>query len=216
MTTLTVISSGLRSPSSTRLLADQLASAAVRAMPEATQPRIIELRDLAKDITVGLLDGFNPQALQDALDAVSTTDALIVVTPTFQGSYAGLFKSFIDLVDAQALRRTPVLLAATGGSERHSLVIDHALRPLFSYLGAATVPTAVYAATHDFGEGSPELTRRIERAAQELATLTSLHCAQERHAAGGQTLDEARRTLTNITGEQIADFGDLLRSMGQA
>ncbi|MDO4920015.1 CE1759 family FMN reductase [Kocuria sp.] len=216
MSTLTVISSGLRSPSSTRMLADELAAAASAALPGAPTPRVIELRELVKDIGSALLDGFNPPALQDALDAVSTTDSLIVVTPTFQGSYAGLFKSFVDLLDATALRRTPVLLAATGGSERHSLVIDHALRPLFSYLGAATVPTAVYAATQDFGAGTVALEQRIERAAQELAALTSLHCARSTPATGDDALGEAQRSMSRASGEQIGDFGDLLRSLGQA
>ncbi len=99
-------------------------------------------------------------------------DALVAVTPTFQGSYSGLFKSFLDLIEAGSLRGVPVLLAATGGTERHSLVIEHALRPLFSYLGALTVPTGVYAATADFGgEGSAALAARVDRAAAELAAL---------------------------------------------
>jgi FMN reductase len=174
--TLAVVSGGLRSPSSTRLLADQLAEsarAALTADGDAVEVRHVELRAHAHAIVDALLTGFPTGALRDDLAAVIGADALIVVTPTFQASYSGLFKSFIDLVEAGSLRGMPVLLAATGGTERHSLVIEHALRPLFSYLGALTVPTGVYAATSDFGPGAAGLTRRIERAARELAELTT-------------------------------------------
>ena len=121
-----------------------------------------------------LLTGFPTGDLRDALADVTGADALVAVTPTFQRSYSGLFKSFLDLLEAGTLRGVPVLLAATGGTERHSLVIEHALRPLFSYLGALTVPTGVYAATADFGgEGSAPLAARVDRAAAELAALLS-------------------------------------------
>ena len=173
--TLTVISGGLRSPSSTRLLADQLgdaARAAIEAGGDDVDLRIVDLREHAHAITDALLTGFPTGALRDALADVTGADALVAVTPTFQGSYSGLFKSFLDLVEAGTLRGVPVLLAATGGTERHSLVIEHALRPLFSYLGALTVPTGVYAATADFGgEGSAPLAARVDRAAAELAAL---------------------------------------------
>jgi FMN reductase len=172
---LTVVSGGLRTPSSTRLLADQLAAAARAALADAgatVDVRGVELREHAHAIADALLTGFPTGALRDALADVTGADALVVVTPVFQGSYGGLFKSFMDLVEAGTLRGVPVLLAATGGTERHSLVIEHALRPLFSYLGALTVPTGVYAATADFGgEGSAALADRIRRAAQDLAAL---------------------------------------------
>ncbi len=63
-------------------------------------------------------------------------DGVIAVTPVFTASYSGLFKSFFDLIDPTALTGTPVLIGATGGTARHSLVLDHALRPLFAYLRA--------------------------------------------------------------------------------
>jgi FMN reductase len=173
--TLTVISGGLRSPSSTRLLADQLGDAsraAIEGGGDTVEVRVVDLREHAHPITDALLTGFPTGALRDALADVTSADALIAVTPTFQGSYSGLFKSFLDLVEAGTLRGVPVLLAATGGTERHSLVIEHALRPLFSYLGALTVPTGIYAATADFGgEGSAPLAARVDRAAAELAGL---------------------------------------------
>lgn len=176
---IVVVSGGLRSPSSTRLLADQLGEATRAALADAAPAddvavRHVDLRDHAHAIADALLTGFPTGALKDALGDVVAADALVVVTPVFQASYGGLFKSFVDLVEAGSIRGVPVLLAATGGTERHSLVIEHALRPLFSYLGALTVPTGVYAATADFGgDGSAELARRIARAARELATMVA-------------------------------------------
>ena len=174
---LTVVSGGLRTPSSTRLLADQLATAsqaALAAAGVAVDLRHVELREHAHAIADALLAGFPTGALRDALADVTGADALVVVSPTFQGSYSGLFKSFLDLVEAGSIRGVPVVLAATGGTERHSLVIEHALRPLLTYLGAVTVPTGVYAATADFGgPGAAALAARIERAASELAGLVA-------------------------------------------
>lgn len=216
MTRLTVVSAGLRSPSSTRLLADRLAEAAAAALTPPVETTVVELRDHAHAIADALLAGFPDDALAAALAATQTADALIVVTPTFQGSYAGLFKSFVDLIEPNALRHKPVLLAATGGTERHSLVLEYALRPLFSHLGATTVPTGVYAATSDFGVETVMLERRIERAASELAVLTTLDCGHPAAGAESEPLAEAQRSLGRATGQRITDFGDLLRSMGQA
>ena len=179
---LVVVSAGLRVPSTTRLLADQLAAAATRALAaggEASEAygvdvETIEVRDHAHAIMDALLTGFPTGELSAALDRLAAADAVVLVTPTFQASYSGLFKSFMDLVEEGRLRGKPVLLAATGGSERHSLAVEYALRPLLAHLGAIAVPTGVYAATGDLGgEGSASLTARIERAARELAALVS-------------------------------------------
>ncbi len=136
---------------------------------------VIELRELAHDITNNLLTGFAGPKLQQALDALAEADGLIAVTPIFTTSYSGLFKSFIDIIDPQALTDLPVLIAATGGTERHSLALDYAIRPLFSYLHAVVVPTAVYAASSDWGSdpstGSGNISERVGRAAGELAAL---------------------------------------------
>lgn len=215
MTRLTVISAGLRSPSSTRLLADRLAEASERALTGPVETVVVELREHAHAIADALLTGYPNDSLRAALVAAQTADALIVVTPTFQGSFAGLFKSFVDLVEEGTMRHKPVLLAATGGTERHSLVVEYALRPLFSYLGATTVPTGVYAATSDFGADTVVLDQRIERAASELAVLASLGCSAT-PAADDDPLADAQRTLSRATGHQVTDFGDLLRSLGQS
>ena len=110
-----------------------------------------------------MLTGFPAGSLRTVVDTVAAADGLIVVTPMFSASYSGLFKSFFDILDPDVLAGKPVLLAATGGTERHSLVLEYALRPLFTYLGAAPVRTGVYAATGDFGgPGTAALAARVE------------------------------------------------------
>lgn len=164
---LVVVSAGLSVPSSTRLLADRLAAAVGRQAPVDTE--VVELRELAVEIAHHFTNGFPGRALSAAIEAVTGADGLIVVTPVFSASYSGLFKSFFDVLDKGALAGKPVLIAATGGTARHSLVLDHALRPLFAYLRAVVVPTGVYAASEDWGaEG---LEGRVDRAAGELAGL---------------------------------------------
>lgn len=168
MSTLVVVSAGLSTPSSTRLLADRLADATVEALGGA-DVTYVELRDLAHELTDQLLTGFPGPALAAAVEAVRDADGLIVVTPVFAASYSGLFKTFFDVLEPGLLEGKPVLLAATAGTARHSLVIEHALRPLFAYLRAVPVPTGVFAATDDFGDRG--LQQRVERAAGELAVL---------------------------------------------
>ncbi|WP_173922112.1 FMN reductase [Agromyces sp. Marseille-P2726] len=174
---IVVISAGLSTPSSTRQLADRLGGDAVSLLQERgfeVETQVFELRDLAHDITNHLLMGFAPPKLQAALDAVSSADGLIAVTPIFTTSYAGLFKSFIDVIDPQALTDLPVLIGATGGTPRHSLAIDYAIRPLFTYLHAIPVTTGVFAATSDWGtegDGVRSLPDRIFRGAKEFADL---------------------------------------------
>ncbi|MFE9443360.1 FMN reductase [Streptomyces sp. NPDC006602] len=175
---LVVVSAGLSVPSSTRLLGDRLAAAAGRQTPADVQ--VVELRDLAVEIAHNFTNGFPGKELSAAIDAVTGADGLIVVTPVFSASYSGLFKSFFDVLsvsDKDALARKPVLIAATGGTARHSLVLEHALRPLFAYLRAVVVPTGVYAASEDWGAAG--LDGRIERAAGELvALMTGLSAAR--------------------------------------
>ena len=173
---LVVVSAGLGQPSSTRLLADRLAAATERHLRDAgvePQLEIIELRDHAQDLINHILTGFPAPKLQAAIDAMLGADGLIAVSPIFSASYSGLFKLFFDVVERDGLSGMPTLIAATGGTARHSLALEHALRPLFAYLNAATVATSVFAAAEDWGtagvaaDGS--LVERIDRAAGELA-----------------------------------------------
>ncbi|MGW1084840.1 FMN reductase [Streptomyces sp. NPDC002596] len=188
---IVAVSAGLSQPSSTRLLADRLAAAArERLAAEQDRPvevRVIDLRDLAVDIANHLVTGFPPRALSEAIDVVTAADGLIAVSPVFTASYSGLFKSFFDLIDNTALTGKPVLIAATGGTGRHSLVLEHAMRPLFAYLRATVVPTSVYAASEDWGSSGDEYTEglpsRIRRAGGELAGMI----------AGGRAVSGASR-----------------------
>lgn len=170
---IAVVAAGLGQPSSTRLLADQLAAATVRSLGPETQIEVVELREHGHALVDHLLTGFPAAELKAAIEAVTGADGLIVVTPIFNASYSGLFKSFFDVLEPEALDGKPVLIGATGGTARHSLAIDHAVRPMFAYLRAAPVPTGVFAATEDWGaaeSGSADsgLAGRIGRAATEL------------------------------------------------
>jgi FMN reductase len=176
---IAVVSAGLSQPSSTRLLADRLADATVRRLEEQgidVEVQVVELRDVAHDVTNNILAGFPSPALADVIAKVTGADGLIAVTPIFTTSYSGLFKSFFDVIDPTALDGMPVLIGATGGTERHSLALDYALRPMFTYLHGVVVPTSVYAASADWGSGADTvkaLPDRIERAAGEFAALVT-------------------------------------------
>ena len=132
---IVTVSAGLSVPSSTRLLADSLGAATERALSaqgQASAVEVVELRDLAHLITDNQLTGFPTGALSEAVRRVAEADAVIAVTPVFSASYSGLFKSFFDVLEEGALAGKPVLVAATAGTARHSLVLDYAMRPLFS------------------------------------------------------------------------------------
>jgi FMN reductase len=172
--TIAVVTAGLSQPSSTRLLADQLAAATDRALrlhDEQVQVEVVELRDLAHALTDHLLTGFPSGALAEAVETVRRADAVVAVTPIFAASYSGLFKTFFDVLEEGTLEGKPVLVAATAGTARHSLALEFAVRPLFAHLRARVVPTAVFAASEDFASAGPtsSLSVRIDRAARELA-----------------------------------------------
>jgi FMN reductase len=171
--TVAVVTAGLGQPSSTRLLADQLGGAVDRALRltgDDVRVEVVELRELAHAITDNLLTGFPSGALAEAVELLGRSDAVVAVTPIFSASYSGLFKSFVDVLEEGLLEGKPVLLAATAGTARHSLALEFALRPLFAYLRADVVPTAVFAASEDFGGGGGgSLSARVDRAARELA-----------------------------------------------
>lgn len=176
---IVVVSGGLSQPSTSRMLADRLGNAAREQLGElgaTAELDTVELRELAREITDAALTGFAAGRLQQVLTAIEESDALIAVSPIFKASYTGLFKSFVDVIDADALIGRPVLLGATGGTVRHSLALDHALRPLFSYMQALVVPTGVFASPGDWGSethGSEALAARVNRAGAELANLVT-------------------------------------------
>lgn len=201
-----VITAGLSQPSSTRLLGDRLAAATRQhliAADEQPEIEMVELREYAHELTNHLLTGFASGQLASLINRVASADALIVVSPIFSGSYSGLFKMFFDVLDRDTVTGKPVIIAATGGTARHSLALEYALRPLFSYLRMVIMLTAVFAATEDFAatgdwgsEGS--LADRVDRAAVELTTVL--------------TGTAATRTVpaSNDDDAEVVDFATLL------
>jgi FMN reductase len=172
---LVVISAGTGNPSSTRQLADRLAQKSLDLLEGTVST--IELGPLAVDTARAAVAGFPGETLQDAIDKLASADAIIAATPIYKAGMSGLFKTFVDVLDNDLLVAKPVLLAATGGTPRHALVIDDQLRPLFAYMRALTLPTSVYAAPEDWG--TSELGTRIERAATELAVLVRAGVEQQ-------------------------------------
>ncbi|MFC5176064.1 FMN reductase [Nocardioides taihuensis] len=201
-TRLVVVSAGLSNPSSTKLLADRLTAATVEAL-EDVEVTHVELRHLAHQLTDQLLTGFPGPELAAAEAAAAAADGLVVVTPVFSASYSGLFKTFFDVLEAGSLDGTPVLVAATAGTARHSLVLEHALRPLFTYLHAVVVPTGVFAATDDFA--GTDLDQRIARAAGELAALVG-------KVSSADSVVTRRRTVEDELAD-VTPFEDLLRDV---
>ena len=213
---LVAVSAGISVPSSTRLLTDRLAQATEAAAAESGRPaevRVVELRDLATDIANNMVTGFPSPALAEVLDAVTAADGLIAVTPIFSGSYSGLFKSFFDVMDNTALDGKPVLIAATGGTQRHSLALEHALRPLFAYLRAIVAPTAVYAASQDWGTDvdphHDELATRIARAGRELAGFVL--CAP----GGTRSRAKSADPTDQADEDDVVPFAQQLAALGQ-
>ena len=144
------VSGGLQRPSRSAALAVHLLDLISDELP--CEQRLVELGQLAPQLAGAVLRADLPDAVERELAAVEQADVLVVATPVFRGSYTGLFKHFFDFVHQDALIDKPVLLAATGGSERHALVIDHQLRPLFSFFQARTLPLGVYATDQDFAD----------------------------------------------------------------
>ena len=142
------VSGGLQRPSRTRALALELLEGLAEALPIET--RLIEIGEIAPQFGGVLQRRHLPAAIEGLLEEVESADLLLVASPIFRGTYTGLFKHFFDFVHHESLIDVPVLLAATGGSDRHALAIDHQLRPLFSFFQAHTLPIGVYGTDKEF------------------------------------------------------------------
>jgi FMN reductase len=208
--TVAVVHAGLGQPSSTRLLADRLADATVHeleALGHDVTVEVVELRDHGHAIIDAMLTGFPTGDLARAIETITHADAVIAVTPLFTTTYSGLFKSFVDILDKEALTGMPVLLGATGGTPRHSLALEYSLRPLFTYLRADVVTTSVFAATDDWAQaagtghddGGSSLPQRIERAGRSLAALVF---ARGEHAKPADPFASTPSFLDMLGGEQ--------------
>ncbi len=216
-----VVSAGVSTPSSTRLLAERIADSVgdrLRVRDLSASVTFVDVREVAMEATSAILNaGRRSTALEAANEALAGADAVIAVTPVFAGSYSGLFKSFFDQLDPDVLRGTPVLVAATGGSERHSLVLDHALRPLFAYFGALVLPTGVFAATSDFGGAAANgqgLAERVDRAADELsgALASMVAFGSSESSRGPRSADDLSAAESMEAVGALPDFGSFLPS----
>jgi FMN reductase len=169
---LVVVTAGTSDPSSTRMLADRTAQrvAALAAERGTTvTTRVIDLRELATDITTALTSQLITPKLQQAVDALAAADGVIAAAPVYKAGPSGLFTSFFHVLDNDLLIGTPAVLAATAGTARHALVVDDQMRSLFAYLRTLPVPTSLFAAPEDWADDA--LNRRIDRAAFELVVL---------------------------------------------
>ncbi|WP_423066400.1 FMN reductase [Devosia sp. CN2-171] len=156
-------------PSRTRNLVEAVADAAARRSGAAVS--IFDLTEIHPSLGSTLDPRRAPADLEQLIATITAADALIVGSPVYKGTYTGLFKHLFDLIEPKALKDKPVVLTATGGSERHALVVDHGLRPLFAFFSADIIATGLYATEPDFVEHqphSPALLARIERCAEEL------------------------------------------------
>jgi FMN reductase len=169
---LAVISAGASDPSSTRLLADRIADRVCELAAchgQTVTSTVVELREIAADISTALVSQLITPKLQAAIAALGEADGIIASTPVYKAGASGLFTSFFHALDDDLIIARPVVLAATAGTARHALVIDDQVRPMFAYMRALTVPTSLFAAPEDWGD--PALNKRIDRAAVEFVLL---------------------------------------------
>ena len=208
---LVVVSAGTSDPSSTRLLADRTADR-IKALADrhghAVTVSVIELREIATDVTTALTSQLITPRLQQAIDALAAADGVIAATPVYKAAASALFTSFIHVLDNDLLIAKPVVLAATAGTARHALVADDQMRPMFAYLRTMTAPTSLFAAPEDWSD--PALNTRIDRAAVELVLLMESGFA-------GQIKDESWQSYQHEFGsaggtETAIDFDtDMMR-----
>ncbi|MCO7565589.1 FMN reductase [Pseudomonas sp. S 311-6] len=170
------LSGGTARPSRTQALTEAILAELAGHLH--IKPHLIELGEIARPLGGALWRRELPDHVEQKLLQVENADLLVVASPVYRGSFPGHFKHLFDLIDQDALVDTPVLLAATGGSERHALVLDHQLRPLFSFLQALTLPIGVYASQaelQDYQVSSPALAARIRLAAERAVPLFAAH-----------------------------------------
>ena len=159
------ISGSLHEPSKTTALVRTLIDAfAARTDVDA---RLVEITAIGPGLAGALRRDQLPPETEEVLRAIESADLIIAASPVYRASFTGLFKHLFDFVGQYSLVGKPVLLAATGGGERHALIIEHQLRPLFAFFQALTLPLGVYASDTDFDQyelRSEQLLRRIDQA----------------------------------------------------
>lgn len=169
---LVVVTAGTSDPSSTRMLADRTAQKVAELAGQRggeVRVRVIDLRELATEVTTALISPMVGPKLDKAIAALREADGVIAATPVFKAGASGLFTSFFQVLENDLLIAKPIVLAATAGTARHGLVVDDQMRSLFGYLRSMVAPTSLFAAPEDWSD--PALNKRIERAALELLLL---------------------------------------------
>ena len=148
---------------------------------------VIELAPLLAELGLGPYRGDVGPAAAAALEAVEAADLIVVGSPAYRATYTGLFKLFFDHIGQHALVDKPIVLTATGGSDRHALLVEHQMRPLFGFFQSLTVPLGIFANEGDFTDyrvDSPELRARIDTAVQRTLPLLARHLRLEDELAG--------------------------------
>jgi FMN reductase len=206
---LAVVSAGASDASTTRLLAQRAAertAALAASRGNTVTSTLIDLRELATDSSTALVSQLITPKLQQAISTLGEADGLIASTPVYKAGPSGLFTSFFDVLDNDLLIAKPVILAATAGTARHSLVADDQMRPMFAYMRTMAVPTSLFAAPEDWGD--PALNQRITRAAFELVVLMESAFAS---AIRDESWSSYNHELSSADGLDIDLNTDLMR-----
>lgn len=150
------------------------------------ESKVVALSELAPQLAAAVWrQDLTPEA-NEQLDAIEHADIIVIATPVYRTSYPGLFKHALDFIDRKGLEKKLVVLGACGGSQHHSLIIEHQLRPLLSNLGAFTAPTGIYTEAQDFSKDAlvnANVFTRIEMAVSEV-----LHFVGAEHFGVNNTL----------------------------
>ena len=198
---LVIVNAGAGDPSTTRMLADRLTA---KTLAEAESrgidmdARVIDLRPLAGDIMAALTTQLVSPKLERATELLRDADAIIAATPVYKAGASGLFTAFFQVLDNDLLIGTPVVLAATAGSPRHSLVVDDQLRGFFSYLRTVTAPTSLVSSPDDWN--SREFGGRVDRAAAELVALVA---GGFRESVRGESWDAYQHSYGSAGGTEL-------------
>lgn len=198
---LVVVSGGTSNPSSTRMLADRI-SARIGALAARRDARVtvtvIDLRELATEITTALVSQLMGPKMTAAIDTLAAADGLVVAAPVYKAAPSGLLTSFFHVLDNDLLIAKPVILAATAGTSRHALVVDEQMRALFAFLRTMTVPTSLFAAAEDWND--TDLNKRIDRAALELVLLMESEFA---YRVKDESWDSYQHTFGSAGGSEV-------------
>lgn len=175
---LVVVTGGATRQSVSAMLAEKMREATVRELEKYGDVHVhtLHIGKFAYEIAEKLSGDDEDPELQKTYEKIFSADGIITVSPVFKASYSGLYKLFWDMTDENDLTDTPTFIGATGGSPRHSLMLDHTMRPLFGFMGAQVAPTGIYATPEEVtGTNQATLERRIARGATQFATMVRTH-----------------------------------------